>query len=69
MESTVNFEKEKVSSEMGNSHLLYLFKKKRDGGKGKHSEGGGISEPWKAGLLHLAVTQEQERECIKESHT
>lgn len=29
MESTVNFEKEKVSSEMGNSHLLYLFKKKK----------------------------------------
>ena len=55
MECTVNFEKEKVSSEIEK-------KKKRDGGKGKHSEGGGISEPWKAGLLHLAVTQEQGRE-------
>lgn len=61
MECTVNFEKEKVSSE--------IKKKRGDGGKGKHSEGGGISEPWKAELLHLAVTQEQGRECIKESHT
>ena len=40
MECTVDFEKEKVSSE--------IKKKKKNGGQSKHSECGGISEPWKA---------------------